>query len=276
MNAADGFSMERILQILDALLQCGEKMRTASNKRVELEMTFVSLCAEPLPERKAAPVLPQKNSTENLKKAEPDPIFEETKKEHKEQKEQADGISFAEEAADKYRFTDEDAPPWEEPGEKVEIPEKASHMPPERPTEPKAPEITEERRPAPPAFDAALAQKSAESAPPAPDGVVRFDKWPEVLVALSDINRMMSATLRGSSAYLKGENLLLIKSGNPMFFELIRKESKNKNDIRSALMKVTGKQFRLGPYEAAEKAKADPMKAFLDEMKAKGVDVVES
>ena len=41
-------------------------------------------------------------------------------------------------------------------------------------------------------------------------------------------------------------------------------------------MKVTGKQFRLGPYEAAEKAKADPMKAFLDEMKAKGVDVVES
>ena len=276
MNAADGFSMERILQILDALLQCGEKMRTASNKRVELEMTFVSLCAEPLPERKAAPVLPQKNSTENLKKAEPDPIFEETKKEHKEQKEQADGIFFAEEAADKYRFTDEDAPPWEEPGEKVEIPEKASHMPPERPTEPKAPEITEERRPAPPAFDAALAQKSAESAPTAPDGVVRFDKWPEVLVALSDINRMMSATLRGSSAYLKGENLLLIKSGNPMFFELIRKESKNKNDIRSALMKVTGKQFRLGPYEAAEKAKADPMKAFLDEMKAKGVDVVES
>ena len=95
-------------------------------------------------------------------------------------------------------------------------------------------------------------------------------------MALSDINRMMSATLRGSSAYLKGENLLLIKSGNPMFFELIRKESKNKNDIRSALMKVTGKQFRLGPYEAAEKAKADPMKAFLDEMKAKGVDVVES
>ncbi len=34
-------------------------------------------------------------------------------------------------------------------------------------------------------------------------------------------------------------------------------------------MKVTGKQFRLGPYESAEKAKADPMKAFLDEMKAK-------
>ena len=57
---------------------------------------------------------------------------------------------------------------------------------------------------------------------------MRFDKWPEVLVALSEINRMMSATLRGSSAYIKGENLLLIKSENPMFFELIRKRQKIK------------------------------------------------
>ena len=95
-------------------------------------------------------------------------------------------------------------------------------------------------------------------------------------MALSEINRMMSATLRGSSAYIKGENLLLIKSENPMFFELIRKETKNKNDIRSALLKVTGKQFRLGPYEAGKvKQSDDPMKAFLDEMKSKGVNIVE-
>gem|GEM_PF-6021855 len=87
---------------------------------------------------------------------------------------------------------------------------------------------------------------------------------------------MLSSTLRASSAYIKGNNLLLIKSENPMFFELIRKESKNKNDIRTALLKITGKQFRLGPYEpGAAKPKADPMRVFLDEMKQKGINIVE-
>ncbi len=104
----------------------------------------------------------------------------------------------------------------------------------------------------------------------------RFGKWPEVLAALSEINRMLSSTLRASSAYIKGDNLLLIKSENPMFFELIRKESKNKSDIRTALLKITGKQFRLGPYEqGAAKPKADPMRVFLDEMKQKGINIVE-
>ena len=104
----------------------------------------------------------------------------------------------------------------------------------------------------------------------------KFGKWPEVLLALSEINRMLSSTLKESSAYIKGDSLLLIKSENPMFFELIRKESKNKSDIRAALMKITGKQFRLGPYEqGAAKPKADPMRVFLDEMKQKGINIVE-
>ena len=104
----------------------------------------------------------------------------------------------------------------------------------------------------------------------------RFGKWPEVLEALSEINRMLSSTLKESSAYIKGDSLLLIKSENPMFFELIRKESKNKNDIRAALMKITGKQFRLGPYEQGTvKPKADPMMAFLEDMKQKGINIVE-
>ena len=104
----------------------------------------------------------------------------------------------------------------------------------------------------------------------------RFGKWPEVLLALSEINRMLSSTLKESSAYIKGDSLLLIKSENPMFFELIRKESKNKNDIRAALMKITGKQFRLGPYEQGTvKPKADPMMVFLEDMKQKGINIVE-
>ena len=104
----------------------------------------------------------------------------------------------------------------------------------------------------------------------------KFGKWPEVLEALSEINRMLSSTLKESSAYIKGDSLLLIKSENPMFFELIRKESKNKSDIRAALMKITGKQFRLGPYEQGTvKPKADPMMVFLEDMKQKGINIVE-
>ena len=211
-------------------------MRTASNKRVELEMTFVSLFVPSrCPKERRRRVLPQKEFDRKFEKAEPDPIFEETKKEHKEQKEQADGISFAEEAADKYRFTDEDAPPGRSRAKKVEIPEKASHMPPERPPEPKAPEITEERRPAPPAFDAAFGAEIRRECADRTRRVVRFDKWPEVLRALSDINRMMSATLRAARPISRAKNLLLIKSGTPCFSSLLEKSRKTKTTFARPL-----------------------------------------
>lgn len=309
MNAGEGFSMGRILEILEFFQRTAEKMRTASSKRVELEMAFVSLCFEGksagelkkdlISEAPVKETPSQKAPSSAAEQGDTTPVFTE------EHEGQNDALLSAEEAAEKYRSPiedvpekhfslSEDAPPWDE----EEIPGSAPND--EGPFEQNLAEKNSEDMPS---FEPLPAKEPEREAPKGggsiesgrtdtshsaekterqqkdskgSDGALRFDKWPEVLVALSEINRMMSATLRGSSAYIKGENLLLIKSENPMFFELIRKETKNKNDIRSALLKVTGKQFRLGPYAAGKvKQSDDPMKAFLDEMKSKGVNIVE-
>ena len=76
---------------------------------------------------------------------------------------------------------------------------------------------------------------------------------------------LLAATLNGSKAYVK-QDLLLIDCANDQFFSLMRSDTPiYRQQIKSAVMTVVGKNFRLGPYKTAEKkTDDDPLQSVID------------
>ncbi|OJU15175.1 MAG: DNA polymerase III, subunit gamma and tau [Clostridiales bacterium 43-6] len=125
-----------------------------------------------------------------------------------------------------------------------------------------------------------------ETAPP-PPAVIRqetgekeitpFRQWPEVMSELSKRAKVIYSVLHGSDAYVKG-NLLLIDSKNSQFRDLIKGDSNHREAIRKALLVVTGKEYRLGPYIPTETtpkpAEEDPMGELADKLKSIGATVL--
>ncbi len=243
MNEAAGFEMERILEILDCFQQTCEKMRLATSKRVELEMAFIRLISG----RDILNSNVKQHDLESVKISQGTLETEKVTDSKSVQKSEKDeDIRCSEQIDEPPPWDDYDAPPEiYEPirDEKAESYPICSNSPKKEP-------ILKE------------------------DGLKYFAKWPEVIAALGKFNRLMASTLRDSEAYEKDEDLLLIKSENPMFFELIRDGKKNKSDVKRAIAEVSGRQYRIGPLKAVtEEIKVDPMQAFLDDMKSKGINI---
>lgn len=290
MNAAEGFSVSRILEILDCFQETCEKMRTAASRRVEFEMAFVRLlgkteagtapapapgvfpaaassvskapgkppenpldkAADRSPRNSQPPEKPEERAAEKPMERPPAKAAEklvENAMEGTVDPDQEKAVRMAEDSAGRYREEDWDAPPWDDddaPGEREEVLD-----------------------PAPPQTEGSPAAAGEDA------GLRFFAKWPEAIAALGKINRLMASTLKGSEAYEKDGDLILIKAGNPMFLELIRDGRKNKSDIKQAIAEVTGRQYRLGPLKPAqEEQKADPMKAFLSDMRSRGIPII--
>ena len=103
-----------------------------------------------------------------------------------------------------------------------------------------------------------------------------FERWPEVLDILRDKNAALYGTLVKSSAYTGGE-LLLVDSGNAVFATMVRQDSYAKESLRDAVIQVTGKKYRLGPYnpERHEVKKAGPdLDNILEKAAESGIDVI--
>lgn len=105
--------------------------------------------------------------------------------------------------------------------------------------------------------------------------VVAFACWPEVLEKLAAINPPLKGTLENSTAYESGD-LCLIDAPNKMFLELIRRNTFAKDSIREALRLLTGKKYRLGPYNQ-EKYQVvdhlDPLEDLLKDADEMGIAV---
>ncbi|MBR6531488.1 MAG: DNA polymerase III subunit gamma/tau [Clostridia bacterium] len=86
-----------------------------------------------------------------------------------------------------------------------------------------------------------------------------FTGWGEVIEKLNVTDKPLTGILGSSSAYIRGE-FLLIKCDNPVFSQFIRQGS-HANAIKMAVYEVTGKKFRLGIYKSDEKkvASNDPL-----------------
>ncbi len=123
------------------------------------------------------------------------------------------------------------------------------------------PEFLEPDLPEPPEM---AAEQSAASAA---GGEAALPEWEEILKELGLTCPLMVGILRGSSAYLRGDTLL-IDSQNSQFLDLMRGNNPlYRNYIRTAAEKILGKQYKLGPYQ--QKAKAANVQDPLEEVKRK-------
>ena len=112
------------------------------------------------------------------------------------------------------------------------------------------------------------------------DGEMPID-WAEVLSELTKTNMPLWGVLTGSSAIIRGD-YVLIKSDNPTLSAFI-KTGGNARDVKEAVMRVTGKKYRLGLYNGAStpkmtaqqpvQAPKDPLENLISKARDMGVNV---
>ena len=113
------------------------------------------------------------------------------------------------------------------------------------------------------------------------DGEMPID-WAEVLSELTKTNMPLWGVLTGSSAIIRGD-YVLIKSDNPTLSAFI-KTGGNARDVKEAVLRVTGKRYRLGLYNGAPAPKMasqqptphtpkDPLENLISRAKDMGINV---
>lgn len=115
------------------------------------------------------------------------------------------------------------------------------------------------------------------AARPEPEEVVQevpFTQWQDVLEALSTACPPLCGVLAGSSAFLRGD-LLLVATDNDLFKTLVTRDG-NKKLLQDILQAKTGRRLRIGIRKTAghtAPAPEDPLTAFLRASREKGVEV---
>lgn len=284
MNTAAKMGMAHCMQVLNALQTARERMRLGANSRVELEMALLSLSVEqaaPLSAPAAvqrAPVSAPAPASVSPATPAPAPAKEEQPAPPKKEEQPAslaDALFPVKEPVDVPWVTDE-------PRQIAKNEDAAQRYREEIPSMPMAEEentaalFMEEPPPAQGEEEIPSAPAPAPAAKPAPPPkreqpsgqLPYFDPWPKVIEALAPKNMMMAATLKGSDAFLDDNGIVLIRSKNLQFLDLIRQE-KNRKDVRAAIAQVTGQNYRLGPYKEKTVETADPLQAFVANMQGK-------
>ena len=122
--------------------------------------------------------------------------------------------------------------------------------------------------------------KAEEQQEESADGEMPID-WAEVLSELTKTNMPLWGVLNGSSAIIRGD-YVLIKSDNPTLSAFI-KTGGNARDVKEAVLRVTGKRYRLGLYSGASSPKMsvqqpaqapkDPLENLISRAKDMGINV---
>ena len=139
------------------------------------------------------------------------------------------------------------------------------------------PENTEEEIPLPEAPDELPAEPEAKPQPEpkqtekavSQSGISRVESWNEIIRLLRTSCPPIAGVLENSSAYIKGD-FLLIDAPNSMFRSLINSKNASYRDaIRAAAQSVLGSVYKLGPYkpEKTVKEEDDPLAAFAENLK---------
>lgn len=236
---AEGFSMEAVLSALDLLQGTLERMRSGVNRRIEMEMALIKLATPALCTDRAA-LLRRIEALEQAVRTgcTAAPVMPATEP-------QPERPPLREE-------------PVAERREAVSAPLPA--FPSGREMEPEQP-----LQPAPPAVPAPPAPEPERPDDPEPqagqEGDEAFLKWPQVLSVLSEIDKPIAGILSGSSAFFRGE-FVLIQSENPLLGSFIRQGS-HSSAVKEAVLRVTGHKYRLGLYSGGgknkPKKKTDPL-----------------
>ena len=102
--------------------------------------------------------------------------------------------------------------------------------------------------------------------------------WAEVLAELMKTNMPLWGVLHDSEAYINGD-FVLIKSNNPTLSAFIRGNG-NSRDVKQAIFRVTGKNYRLGlsaPKQGAQEnkpsVKRDPLEDLISQAKSMDINI---
>ena len=145
----------------------------------------------------------------------------------------------------------------------------------------KAPEMAESKPAVAPDEYPAEAPKPQAPKEESTDGEMPID-WAEVLSELTKTNMPLWGVLNGSSAIIRGD-YVLIKSDNPTLSAFIKTGS-NAKDVKEAIIRVTGKRYRLGLQGAnttpsagtnasAPVAPKDPLENLISRAKDMGINI---
>ena len=250
---ADYLSLADIVYYMDVLSRAYQRMGKGTGDRTELEMAVVKLSAaeldstvEALTARVAALEKAVKRGITVNYVPTPD-IAQDTGKEVQ---------STAEQPVVK-----ESAP---QPTVTEHIP-----MPEREPVAKKAPVAS----PAPELLP--VVQKSSVNLDELYSNAKPFTQWVDIVNNLKSVSRSIAAAFTGSTAYESG-NYLLIDTDNEMAFELLRQNGR-REEIRKALLEITGRVYKLGPYKRPAKAekKQDPLESLKASLEGSGVEITE-
>lgn len=228
-NLARQISLAQVLRSLDVLEEAMNRMRYA-NQRTQLEMAFVQLCS------------PELDTT-------------------------MDALLRRIEALERGAVSAPSAPVTTEVPAVTVTPPVPQTPEPQKPTpeqpDPQPPTIPEG---SPPVFETAPtpketppAPRTEKTAPPQPTSkptssvdiealsanAVRFRDWEEVLKLFKGGAKSVEMSFANSAAYVSGEYMLI--DATEFAFDLL-KGREQRNRMREAILQVTGRAYKLGPY----------------------------
>lgn len=237
IEASKGFSVESIVFALDLLQSTLVKIKGGATARIEMEMVFIKLC-EPKMEESIASLLDRISRLENAVKggtvvqANPTaPVKTEV----------------SEPTPIQPQVTNEEPEPEPEFAEPDSVQEDTA-VDESAPVEPTQPAPQQE----------APAKSSNET--------VEFMQWGEFMDVLHRTNIPLFGVLNGSKGYVRGEYFLL-DSPNPAVRDFIKLPIHSKS-IKSALLEVTGTNYKLGLFKRTSEQSApkrDPLEDLINQ-----------
>ncbi len=243
-QAALAMPLPEILHCLDSMQGALERMYRGGDRRTEMEMAMIKLCAPELDSSMDA-LLRRVSALER------------------------GAVSRAADTAAIQKI-----PQAAEPARA------GAQSPPSAVPEPASPrpDVTSSPRPqsaavgeAPPA-PPQESRSSAASMEEIQANAQRLAAWPEILQVLRGYSQAIASAFTGSSAFVSGDYVLI--DAKDMAFELLRRSSQ-RDKMRDAIQQVTGRVYKLGPYKKKEEQeKSDPLSELAGLAEDAGIEVI--
>ena len=100
-----------------------------------------------------------------------------------------------------------------------------------------------------------------------------LSSWGDIVADVGAINKALAGALVGSSAYIKGD-YVLIDSSNAMLPSLLNHNDYAKQCLKESIRKFTGEQYKLGPYKRRQDDSASSVPSIDElEQRAKSVGI---
>lgn len=221
------FSLSEVVHALDTLQSAMERMFKGTNRRTELELCLLKLCAPELD----------------------DTVDSLIRRISQLERQVRQGIADTDKAAQPVIQRAQESPTASQEKQEARLQDEAERVLPQ----------ASNRK-----------QKEAAEAPPSTGSrsvnleelqknAVVLDCWPEVLQVLKGYSQVIASAFHGSLAYTSGD-FVLIDAPNDMAFELLRK-SVQRDKMRIAIKEVTGRVYKLGPYQSTvdKQIQKDPL-----------------